>query len=100
MLRSEGGIEAVLRNEISAVAAALRPGAMIGAPVVVAIIPQRCVTLPSAISSEASLLLPYSGLFLSALRRRLFESLRLLRLGRCLLATLLHAVFIVSLFLL
>jgi hypothetical protein len=83
MLGSEGCIEAVLRDEISAVSAALCPGAMICAPVVVAILLQGCMTLPSSVTCPSPLLLPHSGLFLSA-RRWLLETLRLLRLLRLL----------------
>lgn len=75
---------------------------MVGRPVVVAVVPQGRMTLPSAVPGPASLLLPYFSLFLRTLRWRLFETLRLLSLGlrRRLLTTLLNRPFIVALLLL
>ncbi len=102
MLGPKGCVEAVLRNEVATVPAALRPGAMVGVPVVVALVSQGRVALPSAMSSPASLLLPRSSLFLRTLGRRLLITLRLLSLGlgRRLLTTLLHRPLIVALVLL
>ena len=82
MLGSKGRVKSILWNEVSTVSASLRPCSVISVPVMVAILLQRGMALPSAMTCPTPLLLPDPGLFLRALRRRLLETLCLLRLLR------------------
>src|SRR4029079_19407206 len=50
MLRSEAALAACLRHVVAAVAAALTPGAMLGAPVARAVLLPALVALPPALS--------------------------------------------------
>ncbi len=66
---SEGETEAILRDVRSAVAAALRPVAMVGRPVLGAVLLPGIVALPAAVLYPAALLLPGSCLLVGALGR-------------------------------
>ena len=68
MAAPEREIEAGLRNVITAIASPLRPGAMLAGPVVHAILLQRTMSLPGAVSCPSPLLLPRDCLLLGTLR--------------------------------
>jgi hypothetical protein len=70
MLPAEIQIETIARDVISAVTSALRPGPMIGCPVLGTILLPVVVALPTAVAEPSALLLPASGLLLRALGLR------------------------------
>ena len=75
MLAAEVEIEAGLRDVETAVAAALRPGAMLGGPLSGAALLPGSVRLPGALLLPAALLLPHSRHLLRALGLRLLAGL-------------------------
>ena len=92
VLVPKGEREGVLRNVVAAVAAALRPSAVIAGPILCTILLERSVSLPAASLRPALLLLPVGcllpgalGLLLYALRLLLLLVLPLLGLLRRLL---------------
>lgn len=83
MVASKGQAEAVLRDEESAVAAALCPGSVVRIPISGAILLPRILTLPAATLSEpAFLLLPTACLIGRPLLVRLLTARIMLALLR------------------
>ncbi len=78
MVHSEIETEAILRNIVATIAAALRPSAVIGLPMRGARLLPSGLPLPSAMLLPTPLLLPRVSLLLGALGRRVATLLRLL----------------------
>ena len=70
MLGPEAPLEATARNVIAAVTAALGPGAMLGAPVVRAMVLPALVARPATLALPAAVLMPLARFVGRAPRRR------------------------------
>lgn len=75
MLTAEIEAEAVCRNIVTAIATALSPSAMVGLPMLGAVLLPGAMLLPTAALSPTALLLPGCGLLLRALLRRIASRL-------------------------
>ena len=94
MCASEIDTETVLRDVVTAIAAALGPGAMLVLPMLGTILLPGTMSLPAALLHPTFLLLPGACLLLSTLRRLLRALLLLRRLGALLRLGLLGALLL------
>ena len=67
VLAAKRKLESVLRNVVATIAAALRPSAMLGLPVLGTILLPGAMLLPTALPHPSALLLPHTRLLLGAL---------------------------------
>jgi hypothetical protein len=74
VLRAKVEIEAILRDIVAAIAAALLPGAMLLLPVSRTALLPRGLSLPPSALEPSPLLLPVAGLLLATLRGRIIRT--------------------------